>query len=229
MSNPPPDPSANPFPQPPQYGQPQSYDPYANPSPAYPRCRAAGTVQIIVGAMGALLAFCLLGAMAMLARGIMTPEQQAELTKLTGSLDALNTLLLAAGGCLGVPGLLLVALGVFVWRGAKKAIIGSIVAVSLLLVLLLAGTLLGLVGGQASLESVLSNGVPIVAMAILLTLLIRALQELSAATQQAPTYEQQWQQYYAQQQMPQQPPQNWPPAQSRPSPENLPPPPMQPA
>ena len=224
MSNPPTNPT-NPFPQPPQHGQPQGYDPYATSRPAYLRCRAAGTLQIIVGAAGALLAFCLLGAMVMLARGIMTPEQQAELTKLTGSLDALNTLLLAAGGCLGVPGLLLVALGVFVWRGAKKAIIASIIAASLLLVLLLAGTMLGLVGGQASLESVLSNGLPIVAMAILLTMLIRALQELGAARQQAPTYEQQWQQYYAQQQMPQQPPQNWPPAAGRQS-EDLPPPPM---
>lgn len=188
MSNPP---GQGPYPQYPQYGGYQPYDPYAMQRVSNGAARGAGIAQIIVGALGVLLAFCLLGVFGMLVRGVFTPEQQAELNSITGSEESLQTMLLAAGGCSGVPGLLLVILGAFVWRDAKWAIISSIALTSILLLLALAGTAAGLLGGEATAESVCANTIPLLVFAGLLIVQILALRG-----PRTPAGVQPWPQYY---------------------------------
>lgn len=213
-----------PYQYPPDGGY-RPYDPYTLARPGNGAGRGAGILQVTVAALGLLLAFCMLGAVEMLARGVFTPEQREELLSIAGSQESLKTVLITFGACAGVPSLILLILGMFVWRGARWAMISSIVVTSLLLLVGGAGIAMGMAGGRANLEQACTNVVPLLVLGALLAAQIRAL-VASAPGRPSMMPPQQWQQGFGP--LSQGPSGQLPP----PSPggeDNLPPPPVPPA
>ncbi len=202
-----------------QYGGYPAFDPYAINTPATTPHRAAATTQIIIGALGVLLAFCMLGALGLLDR--VAPEQQRELINMAGSRGELKRLLLTAGGCSGVPGLLLVVLGIFIWRGARWAVITSLVITVILLLLGLVGMIASIAGG--SIQDTCGNIVPMVILGVLIALQIRA---LGAPAMPSPS--QAWPVPYPQEMQPPYPQMPEPPQPPAPGVDELPPPPVPP-
>lgn len=124
---------------------------------------------------------CCLGAVAMMAGGAVSQAEMADIEQqLAASEIPLSPVLvlLTTGVCAGMPGLAYVLLGIFVWRASRVAIVGSMVLsgiLGLLLLLNVAGQVLaGDVDAQGLGVAVCLNGMILVGLIILMTLLAKA-------------------------------------------------------
>lgn len=226
MSNQPP-PTPPPNWQPPQipYGTPQSSYNYRPTSSA---ARTAGVVQIVLGSLALLLSFCLLGGLAIVDSSMLTPQQQAELDRLGVELDgAMQIMFIVAGACMALPGIAYIILGAFVWRGAKVAVVISLVMTGLLMLLNLIGLASSVLSGAVGLEELCPSVAMLGALASLAALLAWAWRDLKRL-QAGPAYGQ-WPTAYEGQVYPGHPGSLPPvPPQQPQWPEDLPPPPVPP-
>lgn len=214
-------------------------NPYAAaPGTSLPACRGAAILQIVLGSLMALMAFCF-GFMAYaLAAGEIPADKTAELEQLASSAGmSIHSILIAMSIMVLIPAVLLVVLGIFVWRGSRACIMTSIVLVGLGELLVLMNLIGSLFSGNAG--SVAAGAcmmaVPLALMGMLMVMLVRGWRETGAIGQTAMDYQGQmqryYQQYYQYQQQQQQTQQGIPQAPVPPpppgAPGNPPPPPMQ--
>jgi hypothetical protein len=237
--------------QPPQQPSPTTFDYYQPADVLGPARRAGGMMFVLAGVM-LLGAFCCGGFGAMLPQVLAQnpstfaglQEQVPELTP-----DMLRIAMIAAAVVAGVAAIAMVALGVFVRRGSKVAVVLSMVLSILMLGYLLLSAVSSLVmHRQPPLETVTGlcvMAIPIVLLGVLILFLYQAIGSSDRAAAAREQYMQQYWQYAYQQQMysmqqqpgvaPQPPPPTSPPQQFwRPNPPppgdaDVPPPPPPPA
>jgi hypothetical protein len=195
----------SPYSPPPQQQFPNYYSP-AGPDPRGP-ARRASILMFVLGALG-LLCGVGMGLMA----AVVTPQQfaatpqAAKIQQIEVQLGMpIQQLLGIVAAAVGIPALLFVILGFFVFRGGKVAMILSIVLTGITLLLLALNLLSGLAGGGAdAMAGACMIGVPTVLCVLLLVWLsqaLRAAPTLAAMGQQYQAqYAQHQQQYQAYQQ-----------------------------
>lgn len=191
----------NPYPDPnqPQYGYTPA-DPYAyGGTPALRMCRGAAIGQSVFGVFILLLGFCVSLLGMFLNSGSLPPEQQAELGELTAQLgESAGIIFLVTGICVGIPGLLQIILAIFVWKGAKWAIITSVVVNALFGVLMLLNLGSMLVTGTTNPLGACMNVAFLAAVVGLIVVLVNGYRESSRVGGANAAYAAQWQQYYQQ-------------------------------
>lgn len=175
-------------------------NPYGpEPGNSLPWCRSAGVMQIVLGSLTALMSFCM-GIMSTQAKnGKLPPESLEQLNRLASSSGlSVQTLLLAASVAMFVPAVLLIALGIFVWRGSRVGIILSLILAALGAAYVLLNTVVAAAEGAAGGAGVCIMAVPLGLSVTLFVLLIRAWLEARKAKQPNAAYMAQVQQYYQQ-------------------------------